>query len=239
MQRPVQAPVKQDDSRLGLFDLPPEIRDMIYSECLTSIKPLKVWRGCIEAQKHPGQYFRDPSVSHFKLAYNADVLRQNLCRLRLVCTTVKHEADKIFFGDNHFDLTDLAIPRKFLEQIGSGIEHLRRLSLGDSYVQQEGKKALDTLRVKRATKLQKLVLGYGTRQQNFRTPRSMAKAVMPLLRMLRGARRGTNETPARDVLEVRELAANQIEVLRQKRPWKVKKWQKFGKEVMDIVRNEI
>lgn len=233
MQSTVRNPAKQDASRAGFFDLPAEVRDMIYAECLTSSKPLKIRQDDTEISKLLG-------LSHFSVEGDLDVLRINHHKLRLICTTIKQEASKIFFGDNHFDLTDLDIPRNFLQQIGDGDQHLRRLSLGDSYVQEEAKRTYGLLSAKRATKLQKLIFVHRIRGQNFRTAKSYAQAVLPLLLMLHRTRRGTNETPAQDVLEIVGLTSKQIWELETERgTYKMRKWMMFRGKVMDRIRKRL
>ncbi|EME40245.1 hypothetical protein DOTSEDRAFT_28149 [Dothistroma septosporum NZE10] len=155
--------------RIGFFDLPPEVPNVIYHLALHKKSPVELVRSKkTSSSKKPSVKERHPmeGVDLFNLTekskaqlYKALDLRFQV-RLLLTCKQIHHEATPILYGGNCFRFNVTAKDMStFVDTIGTSRQRLRHIIV-TSFLSNKAERQKAMSRLKYATNLQKLEILY-------------------------------------------------------------------------------
>lgn len=120
-------------STIGFLDLPPEIRNRIYSLLLTIDEGLYINRICNGA-KAPFNFIRDP--------LDDQPLQPNILS---TCSTVSEEASPILYGANSFCFASADLAADFCDRVGYLSNELRRITIENVESREDFQRAITKL----------------------------------------------------------------------------------------------
>lgn len=172
----------RDSTGTGFLSLSPELRNEIYKLALTTPQPIFVAGDGTASDR-----FTYCTWRHLQGCGLTPCLLAT-------CKRIHSEATPIFYGSNSFNVSTISSKnsRIWLETLGSSVAHLRTVTMDTaSCHRKEIRRALECLG--RAEMLELLVIGRGC-WENFRTPRTMAAALLPFMMQTHGKRKGAIRT---------------------------------------------
>lgn len=207
---PAQQQSKGDGKHFRFLDLTAEIRNAIYEFSLVHTRKITIY-----------------GVTHIQITYMGPLRSwhwQSDCQSTLspnllaTCKAIHREATSILYGLNQFEISqnsDLNIIfTTWPEHIGTSVEHLRSVTLPGATHQGFVKRTLVDL--KGAICLESLIIDSSC-SINFRTTKTMADALYPLISHLHKARKNTDKKAVLEMLDVQTTdAAATTEILKKK-----------------------
>ncbi|PIA91637.1 hypothetical protein CB0940_09589 [Cercospora beticola] len=178
---------------VGFLDLPPELRNRIYKLCLIADSSIRC-AGYLRLDL--GKVTSDMS--------GWDTPPGLVTNLLSTCKQVYQEAMPVLYGNNAFYLHSAGYRSQFPlgndpRQLPTPVQAMRKVHLGRSQNQVIAMRLLDLLRKFPDLDTVRATVGF---YRNFQTPRTMAKALKPVVRDMHAARKGSDRKEAIDVIEL-------------------------------------
>jgi hypothetical protein len=186
-----------------------ELRNAIYELCLVTDRKINVSKPTYQQPvKWRGAHYA--TILYGPLAGKSWTVTPVLVypNLLVTCKAINEEATPMLYGSNQFSLQPdfhmnthlswLDNPSDLLwtECIGSSVKHIRKIEVRDAAKQSH---IIDLLEALKAAKhLETLSVRFS---ENFRTSKTMAKALYPLILELHRSRKSTDQKAALDVLD--------------------------------------
>lgn len=148
------------------MDLPPDIRNIIYSVALVVSEPIIM------------------SLDYRRPRYES--IDTSLLR---TCRQINQEAIPILYGENTFEACYGGPIRAFVHQIGNSATMLRNVEL--NWFDTKPTTTSICRAVEKMTGVQVLTIGYRTRKRGSK-PEKMAKLLTPMMKALQRSREGTD-----------------------------------------------